>query len=488
MGKVIRFLLLIALALPAWSQVHENVTVELIEVPVYVIGPDGKAIRGLTKDNFELRVNRTPTPIEYFDAVDIAAPRNEPISSRERRLYLFMFDRLYAPPGLLARAQKAAIDAVAHSNPDTDFFAVATYTSNHGVEFMIPFLSDHATVARAIATLHIAGDKDPLGLTMPESDRSAWIAAMEHGSDSGFAEGTWGDMIDAEIDSTLKGGSAFQDAVKQPERYRISDLVGNFGDLARRLAGLEGQKHVVVFSTGFVMSLVDSDSQMQIELRDMFNAFRAAGVFLDTVDVAGQRSVVESESLYSLGHDTGGVFIHNHNDLREGLQNLMSKHEAPYILAFKRRGSRSGSISVRVKGVPAGSKIFYREGFGKNQPTTNVDALQLVDVMMNDVPQTGMTLSLDATSSAVTLSLPNREILPQVNGHKASVQTLLYIFDDGGAVVAGGTKGVEVESADDAVVIQEKLSLPPGRYVAKAVARIEGTTSLGFARMSFTVE
>ena len=55
---------------------------------------DGNPIRGLTKANFDLRVNRRSQPIEYFDPIDFAAETASPTNGgqRYRRLYLFVFD------------------------------------------------------------------------------------------------------------------------------------------------------------------------------------------------------------------------------------------------------------------------------------------------------------------------------------------------------------------------------------------------------------
>ncbi|MGH9420151.1 MAG: hypothetical protein ACRD3J_09265, partial [Thermoanaerobaculia bacterium] len=133
-------------ALSAAAQVRESVTVEVVQVPVYITTSDGKPVTGLTKDAFQLSVDGNPQPIEYFDEVDFAAaPSGQQAVERprrERRLYLLLFDLTFGTPARIARAQKAAREAVANSNPATDFFAVGTYSSTRGVHFLSPFLSD----------------------------------------------------------------------------------------------------------------------------------------------------------------------------------------------------------------------------------------------------------------------------------------------------------------------------------------------------------
>src|ERR1019366_2983938 len=128
-----------ACALSVAAQVRENVTVEVVEVPVYITSGNNQPVLGLTRDAFELFVDGRPQPIEYFDAIDFAKVPSAAQTAverprRERRLYLFLFDLSFATPARIKKAQTAAEQAVAHSNPTTDFFAVATYSSNRGVQ------------------------------------------------------------------------------------------------------------------------------------------------------------------------------------------------------------------------------------------------------------------------------------------------------------------------------------------------------------------
>src|SRR6266568_2516202 len=121
----------------ALGQLSESITVEVIEVPVYVTAADGTPIRGLTKDAFSLFVNGKPKAIDYFEEVDLGGARYAPLpvdavgahsvrppALHERRLYLLLFDLAFSRYGLIERAQRAADAAVVRSNPATDYFAV----------------------------------------------------------------------------------------------------------------------------------------------------------------------------------------------------------------------------------------------------------------------------------------------------------------------------------------------------------------------------
>lgn len=120
--------ILILLPAGAWAQTHhEVVTVEVVDVPVYVIN-HGKPVRDLTKGDFELFVNDKRQPIDYFERIDFAAaaaaaptearPATAPVTDpRERRLFLLLFDLAYNRPSALARAQKAAATMVDRALP-----------------------------------------------------------------------------------------------------------------------------------------------------------------------------------------------------------------------------------------------------------------------------------------------------------------------------------------------------------------------------------
>jgi VWFA-related protein len=502
----------------AGAQVREQVTIELIEVPVYVIASDGQPIRGLTKDAFELSVNGHRQGIEYFDAIDFAAspPANRekerPVqrAARERRLYLLLFDAAYSVPGYLARAQRAAHYAVERSNQNTDLFAVATYTANKGVQFASAFVSDRAAIHRAIQTMSISEAHDPLTIATSAAERSQWVSAM---SNLGKREG--------DFEEILEGGVANSEMLDQPAKNRIQDLLANFGDMATRLSGLEGQKHVLYFSTGFAALGFRPDPACVRALQEMFDSFRVAGVFIDSIDIAGLRANWDTttqatkvreldslgfpkamaqlrgaldvnDSLRTLAVGTGGEFVHNRNDLGNALTDLTNVQQVVYILGFNRRGSRAGSIGVHVKGVPPGTRVTHRLGFGATSRHNDVDPLQLADILINDVPQSGLTLPIRAIGSDVEVVIPIHEVRAQIVDKTPYVDVLLYVFDEHGVAVEGMQKRVKFDEnlrqSSAPVVIREHLGLPPGNYVAKAIARIAGTTSIGFARADFTVK
>jgi VWFA-related protein len=485
----------IILALPAVAQLQENVTVELIEVPVYVTGPHGEPIRGLSKDNFKLRVNGRSQAVEYFEAIDFAraAKSEQPASpqraARERRLYLLLFDGSYTMPAKVVRAQKAAEYALERSNPDTDLFAVATYTLTKGIHFATPFVSDRIAIRRAIHTF--TPGVDPLGLAMTSADRAKWIVP-----DYAFDAGLEGEMAD-----TIRGGAVFQDLIADQYRHDVEDTLDELGDLAHRLSGLEGQKHVIYFSSGFPAGLIHGgdnpvpasvtsggglDAHAMATYNALRRAFASAGVSIDPVDIDGIRhqpgkiaAFNSDEGLQLLSDGTGGTYVHSRNDFGPAVDDMLHGQSNVYVLAFNRTGNRAGTIDVHVDGLPHGSRVAYRQGFGTGEPSKDVDPLQMADIVLHDIPQNAFTVKLDASPSALTMTVPREEIAAS-----SSIDVLFYVFAADGTAVVGAERNIDASKNS----AEEPLHLPAGRYVAKVIARVHGTASLGFARKEFTVE
>src|SRR5256885_3522298 len=141
MSHMTRLLWLLRLAaFPLNAQVRESMTVEVVEVPVYVTDSAGKPIRGLTRDAFELSVNGKPQPIESFDVVDVAAAPAAERPARERRLYLLLFDLAYATLDDVHHAQMSAAQLIEGDTYDDDLFAVAKYVPREGVQFLSAFV------------------------------------------------------------------------------------------------------------------------------------------------------------------------------------------------------------------------------------------------------------------------------------------------------------------------------------------------------------
>lgn len=508
MNRAIALALL--LAAPALAQVRETMTVEVIEVPVYVTGADGKPVRGLPRDAFELRVNGKPQTIDYFDSVDLAARVGDdgkplanaaPRPARERRLYLLVFDLLFATKERIARAQHAAEAMIDRPESANDLFAVAAYSPTNGLKLASPFIRDRAAIRHAIYALQPADENDPLGVAISPKMRSAW--AQTAGADLADSVGLTGEQRE-----TIIGGPANVDAVQEPMRRLVLNQLGDLESIVKRMGALEGQKNVVFFSAGWDWRLMiipgngyNEWPDMHARIADLAKAFKAAGAFLYGFDVAGvrteKRAMIDSqEGLRRVVRPTGGDLVANTNDFKQALADLSTAQESVYILGFQRRGNSGGNIDVRVKDLPHGAKVTFRPGFAAPVGKKDVDALELADIVLNDVPQSGVTLDAGVTPNGggaeVAVSFARAEVVPQLSEKTPAVDLLLYVFDRTGATAGFKAKRISFDEAarvsSGYVTVREPFDLPKGEYVAKVLLHVTGTSSLGFIRKAFIVE
>ena len=92
------FGIVILFAARSGAQTRESITVEVVDVPVYVFS-HGKPVRNLTKDDFELFVNGKRQTIDYFDPIEFAPAAAAPSTQAEKTVVTRRMVRCPAPSG-----------------------------------------------------------------------------------------------------------------------------------------------------------------------------------------------------------------------------------------------------------------------------------------------------------------------------------------------------------------------------------------------------
>jgi len=509
-------------AVAASAQMREEITVEAVDVPVYVVS-QGKPVRQLTKDDFELFVNGKRQPIDYFDTVDFTAPA-PPVASaspestpaaatplRDRRLFLFLFDLVYNRPGALDRSRRAAVEMVDHALPD-DLFAVATITSGHGIVFSSPFLRDRDVVRHAIMGLAPSRGHDALAASITEDPEAAaaqaWTAVVVPGGGERGAAAAMSEDVASELLALPNADLHARETALATDQLRL------LGELASRLRELDGYKHVILFSQGFhvdhvIPSATTSDDSHLGEqvwnVREMASAFHSANAFLDTVDLTplatgagalGRMSSrrpqtiadSENESLLWISSMTGGKWIHWRNALAPALTELSASYSAAYRIGFKPTDTLKdhNAIEVRVRNLPRGATVSYRKGFLGTSSKGPPDTLRIADIIQNDTPQSGTPPTISVEGRRIDLLVPVVDLSRQF-GAIEGAELMLFVFDAHGVPVLSRQKKLTIprNAAADSVV-QQKLDLAPGKYVAKVLLR--AGDSLAFAKEPFEIE
>jgi VWFA-related protein len=401
---------------PSLSQEFADVTeVIVIEVPVHVV-KDGRPVRGLGRENFELYDGRKRQEISAFEVIELtaspaggapeASTRILEVPIGARRHFLFLFDLSFSEPSAIVRARAAATDVVAELHP-SDLVAVASYTLQRGPELALAFTPDRRQVELAIDTLGlpqlIERHGDPLGLVLADVGLTGEQAPGGGGGRPGRAD------IDGMIREQLRDLSI---ATGRNERDvaqgQVQAFSAGFAQLANVLRAVEGRKHVVLLSEGFdTRSFLGTDDVERTEeinravasgeywkvdsderygdtatiaaLEEMLEQFRRVDASIQSVDIGGLRATADAgernrsaDSLFTMARETGGELFANFNDLGAAMGQMLDRTSVTYLLAFQPRDLElDGSyhrLEVKLKDAPGGARVVHRPGYYAPRP------------------------------------------------------------------------------------------------------------------------
>ncbi|HEY0140140.1 MAG TPA: VWA domain-containing protein [Thermoanaerobaculia bacterium] len=494
--RIASLLLVAVLALPLLAQHQDALTVEVVEVPVYV-WRNATPVTGLTRENFELLVDGKPQKIDYFDVVDTGSVRvasgtrgGEVVAEdlRERRLFLLLFDLTFSRPVAVQRAHRAAAELIEKSAPG-DVYAVAVFTPTEGIRFLTPFTTDREPVLTAVGAVRGRTTEHPMRTLVSEGSSGAALGESRQTPDAETAGGRsgrgpgggGGGGRGGEIEAARAQSAAqVADLQEQPIKRQHEMLLQDFRDTARRLAPLEGQKHVVLFSEGPSIGMKSSYTLQLVE--QLHHTFQEANAFLHAVDISGLRhtfTLGENASLHMLASATGGMVLQNSNDLGALLTEMHEVHRYAYVLGFSPRGARRGhnAIEVKLRGVD-NATVSYRRGFSTDREKQSLDGLRVADILLNNIPQSGIRASVAATPNGLRIVIPASAGLVSKD-----VEVMLYVFDEAKKIVESRHLLVKVEGKPR--TIDAKLPLPEGRYAARVL--LVAGESLGLTNTEFTV-
>ena len=525
--------LLVLAALPLFAQkFEEKVTVSYVEVPVTVIGRDGVPVRGLTKENFEIRDNGDKREIESFDAVDFASAGGtsarviSPLNPASRRNFLLVFDLSYSNPQSIVRAQEAARNFVARSIGRRDAVAVGTVDVDHGFRFLTAFTTDRALLTAAIAQPRTFRTRDPLQI--------ASGPGMQVEAEGMVTQGSNTDIALENLRDIARMSNRLDDSYK---RGRLKKQIELLTDIALNLQRLAGRKHLVLLSEGFDPRLVqgrgnlaeedqaiergemwkvDSDqrfgsAESQTQIQIMAQQFKRSDVILHAVDIQGVRVANDTktgakfnsnEGLFLLANSTGGTVFRNSNDITAEFDRLARQHDVVYVLGFRAPVGRAGQfhdLRVKLVNVP-NARVQHRGGYyDEGTETLLARSLTTAEVIVNDVPEIDIGLHTMAAAFPdgkvpVVMEIAGPDLIKHAKNNRATTDVFVYAFDEQGIVrdsifqrvtldVSQARKQLEATG----VRFYGTLNLPAGKYAVKSLVRVSESDRKGFQRIDLEV-
>lgn len=468
-------------ALPARAEQRfsQSTDVVVVEVPVQVLR-DGKPVRGLNRDDFEVYEGRSRQPVTGFETLDLTAAPATPEAVRQvpmsaRRHFVLMFDLAFSTPAQMSRAREAAKGLLHGSFHPTDLVAIAAYIPAVGPRLLLGFTPDHKLVESAIDHLSpVQMASHGYKLAADPLELAEIAASLADGEGAGF-KGKLAES-DKAADANFSAGSGFtshlnpvaslERADREAQAREITQFTKSLEVFADTLASVHGRKYVLLLSPGFESAIltgtsdddkvwdmgshsvrgdvwnIDNDerygsTKVGSYLEKMLEALRRADCVVEAVDIGGIRASADdlhaarnpgADGLFTIADSTGGEYIGNFNNLAQAMEKVLDNTSVTYVLSFQPDVKRDGQyhkIRVELKD-PKGARVVYRRGYYAPKPfAQQTQTARMLDAAAQVVSgQEGGPVGLSVLTAPFKMP-----------GEKAYVPVLIEI--DGPSLTAG---------------------------------------------------
>jgi VWFA-related protein len=425
-----------------------RVYTELVQTDVMVFDKQGRFVDGLTKEDFELRIDGKPRPIQAFEKItagsdeesQLAAARGAttvnpkaPVPLDRGRIVFFYLDDFHIDLAGLAAARKVITTFIEKQMGQNDQVAIASATGQIG--FLQQLTNDRMVLRKALERV------TPASYSVRDIERPAMSEyqslLIERGDPS---------MIGYFVGETIRENPGLNPvtaaqivrgraATMQTLAARVSfNTLGGLESLVRSARTLPGRKLVFFLSGGFLIE--NQRGNLRTQLRNITNAAAKSGVVIYSMDTRGLVATLQSAStpepfdpggriaaitssfvevtatqdgMNALAVDTGGKATYNTNDLVQGLTRAIKETSSYYLLAWKPDAETSGrfrqlevklvrrsDLTVRVrKGFfdvdPADSTVDSKKKPEENPPVKTT-AAKLREAIMAAYPERALPI------------------------------------------------------------------------------------------------
>jgi VWFA-related protein len=524
-----------------------DATLNVVAVPVFVTDAQGRAISGLSKEDFEITDDGQHVEVVGFQAFDSGDPAIADLleeAPAARRQFLLLFDLSFSSVSGLVRARQAALELVSEKLRPTDLAAVATVSATHGVTLLQTFSTDRAQTRRAVQTLGVMQlDRraDPLGLVYDLREMGGALADAVPG------EGTSRDPFGDDVRALL---IRYQQAEKSSYEQRILAYMDGLGHLGQALGSLQGRKQVILFSSGFDPSSLSGDqgqealanseavihgrlwevrpgsrfgeTQIRTDMERALRSFSTSDAVVHAVDLSGLTAPGEisrageeprpragEESLELITNLGGGRLFKKTNDVGRALSEVLELSRYYYLLAFEPARPRGpGEFhKLRVRASRKGSQVSHRSGYFERKPYAETTPLERefeaaevvakgvergeIGVRVMAVPYTSAE---GAVTLPVVLEVDGASLLGPNTGDKIGLEIFGYAFDAAGSAI----DSVSFTASLDPLVVGSRLrghgaqlhatfTLPAGKHDLRFLVRDAATGRSGTSWLAVTV-
>jgi VWFA-related protein len=511
-------------------------TTNVVVVDVHVADASGKAITSLTKDDFLLfedgkqqtllscdvqhleskalpaperqLIDRSAPPAPPKPAPEIT-PQDKQSKFQDRRLMVMFFDFSSMQPPDQIRAVEAAIKFLGTQMTASDMVSIMVFGSV--LKTVQDFTDDRDLLISTIKGFHIG-----------ESSELASMA--DTGADSEDQSGAFvADETEFNIFNTDRKLAALEDA-------------------ARRLSQFPEKKALVYFSSGVEKTGVDNQSQLRatvntavranvaiypIDARGLTasapggDASQAGAAGSNLYSGKGQRALRDSfhnqqETLFTLASDTGGKALLDSNDLTLGIRRVQQDNESYYILTYSSTNPaedgryRRIQLKLAPRAAALKAKLDYRKGyfaptiFAKMRESDKESQLQQALESENPITDVPIAVEIDYFRLdkskyfvPISVEIPGSALAFRTKGAKQATELdfTAQVTDARGRVASSvrDTIPLKLDEATAGQVTRKHiqydtgLTLAPGKYTLRFVARENGEGKVGTFETPFTI-
>ena len=488
-------------------------SVRLIDVDVYVTDQQGRPIKGLIQDDFELLEDGKPHEVRAFTAVDLPVTSQESSVSDARTVGR-------PEPDVVTNSDPGRLYVILLDSPFVQF------PEGSGLQTFRGRLA-YDDAAKRVASQFIRealGPRDQAAIINVQGPRNA-------------SQGLTGSrqLLQAAIDKYGQGlsgaSSAPESCQATPEIVtRVLDTYRAMSDVAERLGTLSGRRKTIIWIGGQLPSSTDYpgtcdppvkltvanilDRQWPTILQARREAMRVVtrnNVAIFPVDPAGlttdlgQYELERVSALREVAEDTGGSAVVGTNNFAGGFSRIMQENSTYYVLGYspadEYRDGKFHSIRVRVKQRPE-LVVHARRGYTAPENDAKPAALPPLpdgvsiaarDALRSPAPVSGVGIELSTAVFGASAAEGSVVLDAQLRGaglrldSSARVTISYQVIDLDGKIVTGHYKGFTLDFRDssrqqimrEGLRFVDRLTLKPGRYEVRFVADQPDSDILG---------
>lgn len=499
--------------------------VNLVLVRVVVRDGNGKTVANLKKEDFQLADNLKLQTISSFAEKTTASLVMETATKTgeteaipgaakavqvPQRFVALFFDDLHLGVQDVMSTRQAAANLFA-SLRSTDRMSI--FTASGQVEQ--DFTSDRQKLDAALQsinprsmTAHSATDCPPMSLY------EAYM--IVEGGDPLMFQVAIQDAVACGVNPRA-AQAIVRDAAQRMMAIGESELqisFSNLGSLIRRMSTLPGERAIVLVSPGFFMT-----PSMQ-ESSDMIDRATQANIVINTIDARGlyvssaeadlstkhctlpeclsflrQQETLQGDVLAELSDGTGGVFIHNRNDIDQGLLQATAEPEVSYVLGFSPQNLKLDGKYHQLKVTLTNRQkwtLQARHGYfaphGQSDPKANAkDEIQQAIYSHEEVSDFPIDCETQffKIAGTVRLSVSARIEVKGLRFRRAENRNVdqltvaTAVFDDNGNLVTGLRRVIDMKLKDatmerlkkTGISVKSDFEIKSGTYLVRLVVR-----------------